>query len=270
VPGVADSQAYDRYSYSRNNPVIFVDPSGHIPTCSLPDGEGGCFQSISQKITSNLGSRYGLSFRGSWTAQELAPIVQAMAEISNYVGGLNGGHGDEWVRKYIGGATFRHGTLEGDVIRPFESYAVGRIISPIGYGENSYVFPHNRVSLGWGYETSSDPVSHVRHELGHVVDNRMGGIFPAAVFGGGAADALMEYSSGMPASDFPAKYIFRFFGGAPVEDWPQNQGRISRYGNNSIADYFATTFDLTISNSSAVPSIARMWMNSFLSVTPWK
>jgi len=38
VPGAADSQAYDRYSYSRNNPIKFVDPSGHydVPSDGPP------------------------------------------------------------------------------------------------------------------------------------------------------------------------------------------------------------------------------------------
>jgi len=29
VPGVGDSQAWDRYAYSMNNPVKYIDPSGH-------------------------------------------------------------------------------------------------------------------------------------------------------------------------------------------------------------------------------------------------
>lgn len=32
VPGMGDSQAWDRYSYSSNNPVKYADPSGHWPS----------------------------------------------------------------------------------------------------------------------------------------------------------------------------------------------------------------------------------------------
>ena len=30
VPGAGNSAAYDRYSYVFNNPILFIDPSGHI------------------------------------------------------------------------------------------------------------------------------------------------------------------------------------------------------------------------------------------------
>ena len=33
VPRAGDPQAYDRYSYTNNNPVRFSDPTGHCPLC---------------------------------------------------------------------------------------------------------------------------------------------------------------------------------------------------------------------------------------------
>ena len=36
VPELGDPQSFNRYSYVRNNPLKFIDPSGHIPT----DGDG--------------------------------------------------------------------------------------------------------------------------------------------------------------------------------------------------------------------------------------
>jgi len=50
VPGAADSQAYDRYSYSRNNPVRFFDPDGHAPRCNNDNGEGGGCEGLSRPI----------------------------------------------------------------------------------------------------------------------------------------------------------------------------------------------------------------------------
>jgi RHS repeat-associated protein len=33
VPGVGTSQAWDRYAYGMNNPLRYIDPSGHDPVC---------------------------------------------------------------------------------------------------------------------------------------------------------------------------------------------------------------------------------------------
>jgi RHS repeat-associated protein len=34
VPGPSNSQAWDRYAYSLNNPILYTDPSGHLPCLS--------------------------------------------------------------------------------------------------------------------------------------------------------------------------------------------------------------------------------------------
>ena len=41
IPGAGDSKSYDRYTYVNNNPVRFVDPSGHANECGY-NGTGGC------------------------------------------------------------------------------------------------------------------------------------------------------------------------------------------------------------------------------------
>ena len=41
VPGGGNSQAYDRYAYVMNSPIIYIDPTGHINKCSWVIEEGG-------------------------------------------------------------------------------------------------------------------------------------------------------------------------------------------------------------------------------------
>ena len=39
VPGAGDPRAWDRYSYVKNNPVRYNDPSGHWPCDEIVDGK---------------------------------------------------------------------------------------------------------------------------------------------------------------------------------------------------------------------------------------
>jgi hypothetical protein len=39
IPNPYDPQSWDRYSFVRNNPLRFVDPSGHDVDCSALDGD---------------------------------------------------------------------------------------------------------------------------------------------------------------------------------------------------------------------------------------
>jgi RHS repeat-associated protein len=41
IPGAGNPQAWDRYSYARNNPIRYHDPSGHKP-CEDIDSNGNC------------------------------------------------------------------------------------------------------------------------------------------------------------------------------------------------------------------------------------
>jgi len=51
VPGAGNPMAWDRYNYSRNNPVRYNDPSGHIPAC-----EENC---IEQRRLDKLYDKFG-------------------------------------------------------------------------------------------------------------------------------------------------------------------------------------------------------------------
>jgi RHS repeat-associated protein len=42
VPGPANPQSLNRYGYSLNNPLKFIDPSGHAQICADGDEGGGC------------------------------------------------------------------------------------------------------------------------------------------------------------------------------------------------------------------------------------
>lgn len=47
----AGVQGYDRFAYVSNNPVRYVDPSGHMETSSCGELAGGCH--VNQQIIDN-------------------------------------------------------------------------------------------------------------------------------------------------------------------------------------------------------------------------
>jgi len=51
IPDLTNSQSWNRYSYSYNNPLYYTDPSGHIPEQECGFGYGGC--GTEGEITSN-------------------------------------------------------------------------------------------------------------------------------------------------------------------------------------------------------------------------
>ncbi|MDD2237963.1 MAG: hypothetical protein PHG65_12225 [Kiritimatiellae bacterium] len=54
IPNPTDSQAYNRYSYCLNNPVMMKDPSGHLSIGSICDDIGNAFEDVSSWIDDNI------------------------------------------------------------------------------------------------------------------------------------------------------------------------------------------------------------------------
>jgi hypothetical protein len=78
VPGAGDPRAWDRFSYVKNNPILFSDPSGHRITCG--DGEvGGCGGGASKTIPINQNRfmKHGnkMIVVNGWTNAEIIPDV---------------------------------------------------------------------------------------------------------------------------------------------------------------------------------------------------
>jgi len=173
VPGAADSQAYDRYSYSRNNPVKFADPSGHAYTgCANPDGEGGCGTGIIHHSTWE--QIYGIEFIGSWNGEQKGWVRDAIIDISQKMAETYSNHNAVFV--------FRAslGIMAGDPLR-FEMGACEMCEGAGAYTQSprriefDYEMPFSTNRGG----TRSDTVVHdlnvhqVIHELGHAFSNRL-------------------------------------------------------------------------------------------------
>jgi RHS repeat-associated protein len=242
IPDPGDPVSYDRYAYSRNNPVRYTDPSGHR-SCTAEQaatGDESCDQNYhADDLEYALYSLYGWVVVGEWTVEELMPLLDTGEMIREFINNNFGKDGNLWIKTYLGNAVIHRG----------------------GIGENSFVFPKRDVYIRPG-------ASHytVLHELAHVLDNNMEPGLPATFFGGGAADAMVQAVGGNPQECIP----LRFACGGSYDNYYQNLAGKDPlpkvdYGNNSAADDFAQVFAYVISGSNPPPA-RNNWMRIFIGV----
>jgi RHS repeat-associated protein len=79
IPYPDDSKSYDRYSYTRYNPIRYIDPSGH---CDFEDGPGSCGRKSSTTIKSSSTSTNTITSKGDRDEKVLEPKVPPTVTIS--------------------------------------------------------------------------------------------------------------------------------------------------------------------------------------------
>jgi RHS repeat-associated protein len=256
VPNAGDAASYDRYTYVRNNPVRFSDPSGH-KACNGESFENCGWISGSTIATENkiaaLYDTYKINLIGiNWNLKQATAVKTAFNRMDKGITRI-AGDGQAWIKKHFGGTNIDIGNKLGKKI------------------SSSYVPTKNNVHLLENFENSnflsinSSIENMIIHEFGHVFDNRMGTAVPPAVFrGGGPADQLIRFMGGMPSEPL------RFAGGVTVPE--KNKFGLDDgygYGNNSSADYFAHSFTAAIvdPDNPNAPSLAVLWVSSVIYLT---
>jgi RHS repeat-associated protein len=106
VPGAGNSQAWDRYSYVFNNPLRYIDPSGHIPQNEICKYLGICGKNAGQtfrkkygdtlwKLLWNTDVSWGSTLK--WTDangnDQIAMLILFTTDRNNYQGALLGING---------------------------------------------------------------------------------------------------------------------------------------------------------------------------------
>jgi RHS repeat-associated protein len=220
-------QAWDRYAYANNNPLYYTDPSGNTPCADDYYWDGTC-HSETEYVDKTITTYYKWTLSGKWSLGEKWNILTAASNIESYVDKLTYGNGLAWMRKYLGGTTFVHGTLAGH---------------PYTTGDTVHMYQN--MSAEW-----------ITHELGHVWDNNSQvprNTCAATICGGGDADLLQVGIDGNPAWPRAWNGLFgNVSSGVPNGyDWALTVDK--GYGNNGTAEYFAQAFRYMIYDPSKIP-----------------
>ncbi len=186
VPGAGNPQALNRYSYSYNSPLRFIDPSGHI-SCKTDDSN--CWASIghfwngseyeyrpgqatfaSLNLLNALLSEVGfntVSILDSGTKL----LGAVLADITHYVGGT------EKLRKLVGnGKQIDFGYTVGDRI---DSYANGAPVEGRVRKDQRGFDVAIRLNADGSYLDKHASMKLIAHEFGHILNYVSGKWFDA-------------------------------------------------------------------------------------------
>jgi len=246
VPQPGDPQSLNRYSYVRNSPLNFVDPTGHSVDCAggdsacstnewmwknrwyeahghFWDGKGwsnpGDARFADMGIARQTLGEAGISILGEWRLKELSLATQGVVALANMVGGL------AKLQTLLGGATFfvryyldlHINILGNDILR--------EVPAMVGYGQVSDAL-NNTVEFFDGiFGNSADYArGETVHELGHVIDYHSSVLYKrGADYGSGRLseaipDRMTNDISNYGMHGATGQAIAEYFGEA-VADW---------------------------------------------------
>jgi RHS repeat-associated protein len=159
VPSAGKPQAFNRYSYVFNNPLKYVDPSGHDPNC-----DEDCIDHRNQ-----LQQKFGIKLTGNWSKSDLEKLEDALQYFIDRTGGMGVFH-ETWgqagvERSHLTAA--QEGCGKNAIACASESSNSIRLLDDLFTNYKDYNFR-----------------SALAHELGHIWDFRMRGALSS-----GMADA---------------------------------------------------------------------------------
>ncbi len=221
-----NSTDWDRYSYARNNPTNYIDPTGNKPCDGNNTSPDQCNGITQEDLLQVLHTVYRWNVVGNWTKNELYKIIDTGNYIEQGIDLLTNGNGKGWMYSKMSNVTFVH-TPQVDTALAFigNKFNKGVPIDGITLNSTFVLIAQNGIVQ---YQ--------LVHELGHVWDINSGnGNCPSTWCGGGPADELTVYAGGDPDGT-------RWTNG--TSGMPQWSSDIHNgYGNHSTADYFAESFE---------------------------
>jgi hypothetical protein len=183
VPGYANPQNLNRYSYVLNNPIRYNDPSGHIICDGI--GTNGCDQSgipaTRGQLISVLRSS-GVKLKGKWKDNDAYAVYLGVTAVGEKLARTLGGSAESAFQK-----VFKDGI---NLIWGGGDNPSGQCASVTSGGCTSSASQINFWSM------SNDMVKNVVHELGHAFYHTVGNPLLGNSFSRDALIRNLSYASG--------------------------------------------------------------------------
>ena len=237
IPDPYDPLSWDRYSYVRNNPVRYIDPYGHRPTCSSSEE---CKTVLGDYVFDGWSydrqaAKYGLKFTGDWSKSDKRSVLSAAFHI---------------------GSSMKSGAIT-DITNVFKRIFGGTEIEHANYSCDEGCWGRAVSSTHVRFYTEStgklDP-RLVVHEFGHVFNARVANINLDGDTPYTALDATFASNSSFPRRGDPGNAGFA----GPQWGWQQSGEDSS---NEEFADMFVGwVFNRFASNPGG--SARSAWMNA--------
>ncbi len=220
VPDPAEPQSFNRYSYTLNNPLRYTDPTGH---CAEDDD--ACWE-----LAEELYRLYGWRIDGIWTIDQIRLFLKAGQAITDWFARNGGGDAIGRVRAFFGDTVFAHADFVGIALNRH-------------HVRGSTVFFLEHFDL-----------STIVHELGHVLDNRLGFSWPigSALLGGGIADDMARTLGADPTNCGSNRSICP--GYQTPNEVISKEDEFIKYGLNGPSEDFAQSFMLSVLQGATLQS----------------
>jgi RHS repeat-associated protein len=218
IPDPYISQEWDRYAYSRNNPVRYTDPSGHLACSDSNVADGDC-----SDLGLGLWRFEGIvSTSGKWTSSELSAIRGAVAATGTKISTITGGTPWEAFKKAYGHVKFTKSSEAGNLCLG----GTGSVSCFSGTDLTSRLLTHELGhAFSWAHGT--DPYGRLEDEDAQIVDDR-GNWVTGKHTGGDFERTILGYKSGGEPD--------MYHGPEDWTDWNSNADNLAR--NEDYADMF--------------------------------
>lgn len=224
VPNPGRSNDFDRFGFVRNNPIRYVDPTGHTSVCAGANGDPECYDSPDKWMPSL--SQMGITLVGQWTPQDVGRIQKEAAAIALTLLELCGGYCSGRTSYQIFNQVFGNRTIN---------------LSQDGSGAGCEVLNCSQGTGGW-LGTDHDAQGLVIHEFGHIFDHRISGQwgYGRNVLGGTTIHTeIGRYVEGIPDGGGAWE---RRNDGYRGDDYPYQQHPLSVDGGDTAGEDFADMF----------------------------